>query len=101
RVSKSSSSGDNDKTRRSIATPAEEKCRCLPSGANKTIRIMRNIGINGFGPIGRLVFRAIVEQGLLGKHVAVVALNDLVSCRQSRLRCEIRFDSGSLSSRSK
>jgi glyceraldehyde-3-phosphate dehydrogenase/erythrose-4-phosphate dehydrogenase len=34
--------------------------------------------INGFGQMGRLVFRAIVEQGLLGKDVAVVALNDLV-----------------------
>jgi Glyceraldehyde 3-phosphate dehydrogenase, NAD binding domain len=39
---------------------------------------MKNVGINGFGRIGRLVFRAIVEQGLLGKDVAVVALNDLV-----------------------
>ena len=25
------------------------------------------VGINGFGRIGRLVFRALVEQGLLGK----------------------------------
>src|ERR1700694_4796393 len=39
---------------------------------------MKNVGINGFGRIGRLVFRAIVEQGLLGKEVEVVALNDLV-----------------------
>src|SRR5256886_10022302 len=36
------------------------------------------VGINGFGRIGRLVFRAIVEQGLLGKHLDVVAVNDLV-----------------------
>ena len=28
---------------------------------------MTKIGINGFGRIGRLVFRAIAEQGLLGK----------------------------------
>jgi glyceraldehyde 3-phosphate dehydrogenase len=42
------------------------------------MRTMKNIGINGFGRIGRLVFRAIVEQGFLGKDVAVVALNDLV-----------------------
>jgi glyceraldehyde-3-phosphate dehydrogenase/erythrose-4-phosphate dehydrogenase len=35
---------------------------------------MKRIGINGFGRIGRLVFRAIVEQGLLGKAVDVVAL---------------------------
>src|SRR5580658_6783729 len=39
---------------------------------------MTKIGINGFGRIGRLVFRAIVEQGLLGKEVDVVAVNDLV-----------------------
>src|SRR5436305_2172302 len=36
------------------------------------------IGINGFGRIGRLVFRALVEQGHLGKHMDVVAVNDLV-----------------------
>jgi glyceraldehyde 3-phosphate dehydrogenase len=39
---------------------------------------MTKIGINGFGRIGRLVFRALVEQGLLGKEIDVVALNDLV-----------------------
>ena len=27
-----------------------------------------NVAINGFGRIGRLVFRALVEQGLLGWH---------------------------------
>jgi glyceraldehyde 3-phosphate dehydrogenase len=36
------------------------------------------IGINGFGRIGRLVFRALVEQGLLGEAIDVVAVNDLV-----------------------
>jgi glyceraldehyde 3-phosphate dehydrogenase len=36
------------------------------------------VGINGFGRIGRLVFRALVEQGLLGRALDVVALNDLV-----------------------
>jgi len=36
------------------------------------------VGINGFGRIGRLVFRALVEQGLLGKQLDVVAVNDLV-----------------------
>src|SRR5262245_52996777 len=36
------------------------------------------VGINGFGRIGRLVFRALVEQGLLGKALDVVAVNDLV-----------------------
>ena len=37
------------------------------------------VGINGFGRIGRLVFRALVEQGLLGKELDVVAVNDLGS----------------------
>jgi glyceraldehyde 3-phosphate dehydrogenase len=39
---------------------------------------MVKIGINGFGRIGRLVFRALCDQGLLGKQVEVVAVNDLV-----------------------
>src|SRR6201998_2364340 len=39
---------------------------------------MTRIGINGFGRIGRLFFRAIVEQGLLGTEIDVVALNDIV-----------------------
>ena len=36
------------------------------------------IAINGFGRIGRLVFRAIVEQGLIGKELEVVAVGDIV-----------------------
>src|SRR3954462_13048249 len=36
------------------------------------------VAINGFGRIGRLVFRAIAEQGLLGKEVDVVAVGDIV-----------------------
>ena len=36
------------------------------------------IGINGFGRIGRLVFRSLVEKGLLGTEIDVVAINDLV-----------------------
>ena len=35
------------------------------------------IGINGFGRIGRLVFRAICDQGLLGKVIDVVAVVDV------------------------
>src|SRR5436190_12267414 len=37
-----------------------------------------HVAINGFGRIGRLVFRAIAEQGLLGKDVHVVAVGDIV-----------------------
>src|SRR5262249_8817651 len=36
------------------------------------------VAINGFGRIGRLVFRAIAEQGLIGKEVEVVAVGDIV-----------------------
>jgi glyceraldehyde 3-phosphate dehydrogenase len=36
------------------------------------------VAINGFGRIGRLVFRAIAEQGLLGKDLQVVAVGDIV-----------------------
>jgi glyceraldehyde 3-phosphate dehydrogenase len=49
------------------------------------------IGINGFGRIGRLVFRAIVEQGLLGKQVDVVAVNDLVPA--DNLAYLLKYDS--------
>ena len=36
------------------------------------------IAINGFGRIGRLVFRALVEQGLLDE-LEVVAVGDIVA----------------------
>jgi glyceraldehyde 3-phosphate dehydrogenase len=52
---------------------------------------MTKIGINGFGRIGRLVFRAIVEQGLLGKEVDVVALNDIVPA--DNLAYLVKYDS--------
>jgi len=52
---------------------------------------MTKIGINGFGRIGRLVFRAIAEQGLLGKAVDVVAVNDLVPA--DNLAYLLKYDS--------
>src|ERR1700684_2661392 len=36
------------------------------------------VAINGFGRIGRLVFRAIEEQGMIGKDVEIVAVGDIV-----------------------
>lgn len=36
------------------------------------------VAINGFGRIGRLVFRALIEQGVVGKDVEVVAVGDIV-----------------------
>ena len=52
---------------------------------------MLKIGINGFGRIGRLVFRALVEQGLLGKSMDVVAVNDLVPA--DNLAYLLKYDS--------
>src|SRR5438067_7307055 len=49
------------------------------------------IGINGFGRIGRLVFRALVEQGLLGKTLDVVAVNDIVPA--DNLAYLLKYDS--------
>ena len=49
------------------------------------------IGINGFGRIGRLVFRAIVDKGLLGSDVEVVAINDLVPA--DNLAYLLKYDS--------
>jgi glyceraldehyde 3-phosphate dehydrogenase len=49
------------------------------------------VGINGFGRIGRLVFRALVEQGLLGKMLDVVAVNDLVPA--DNLAYLLKYDS--------
>src|ERR1041385_3758767 len=52
---------------------------------------MIKIGINGFGRIGRLVFRALHDQGLLGKQMDVVAVNDLVPA--DNLAYLLKYDS--------
>ncbi len=49
------------------------------------------IAINGFGRIGRLVFRALVEQDLLGEEFEVVAINDLVPA--DNLAYLLKYDS--------
>ena len=50
-----------------------------------------NVAINGFGRIGRLVFRALVEQGALGTEFNVVAVNDLVPA--DNLAYLVKYDS--------
>lgn len=52
---------------------------------------MTKIAINGFGRIGRLVFRALCQQGLLGKEIDVVAVNDLVPA--DNLAYLVKYDS--------
>ncbi|HEX3730582.1 MAG TPA: type I glyceraldehyde-3-phosphate dehydrogenase [Opitutaceae bacterium] len=49
------------------------------------------VAINGFGRIGRLVFRALVEQGLLGKVFDVVAVGDIVPA--DNLAYLVKYDS--------
>ncbi|HOK67249.1 MAG TPA: type I glyceraldehyde-3-phosphate dehydrogenase [Anaerohalosphaeraceae bacterium] len=49
------------------------------------------VAINGFGRIGRLVFRALVEQNLLGSKFDVVAVGDIVPA--DNLAYLLKFDS--------
>src|SRR6266446_6639413 len=49
------------------------------------------VAINGFGRIGRLVFRAMVAQGLVGKDAAVVAVGDIVPA--DNLAYLLKYDS--------
>src|SRR6478736_3147312 len=49
------------------------------------------VAINGFGRIGRLVFRAIAEQGLIGKEVEIVAVGDIVPA--DNLAYLLKYDS--------
>jgi glyceraldehyde 3-phosphate dehydrogenase len=49
------------------------------------------VAINGFGRIGRLVFRAISEQGLIGRDVEVVAVGDIVPA--DNLAYLLKYDS--------
>ena len=49
------------------------------------------VAINGFGRIARLVFRAMVEQGLVGKEIEVVAVGDIVPA--DNLAYLLKYDS--------
>src|ERR1044071_3319396 len=49
------------------------------------------VAINGFGRIGRLVFRALVEQGMVGKDIEVVAVGDIVP--SDNLAYLLKYDS--------
>jgi len=49
------------------------------------------VAINGFGRIGRLVFRALHEQGLLAKELEVVAVGDIVPA--DNLAYLLKYDS--------
>src|ERR1041385_2965398 len=49
------------------------------------------VAINGFGRIGRLVFRALHEQGLLSKDIDLVAVGDIVPA--DNLAYLLKYDS--------
>ena len=50
------------------------------------------VGINGFGRIGRLVFRALADNGMLGKDVDVVAVTD-ISTDADYFAYQLKYDS--------
>ena len=50
------------------------------------------VGINGFGRIGRMVFQAICDQGLLGKQIDVVAVVD-ISTDADYFAYQMKYDS--------
>jgi len=59
--------------------------------AKQSTHMPVKVAINGFGRIGRLVFRAIAEQGLLGKELEVVAVGDIVPA--DNLAYLLKYDS--------
>src|SRR5437870_8539014 len=61
----------------------------LSHGSEPTMAM--RIAINGFGRIGRLVFRALYTQGLFGKEVDVVAVGDIVPA--DNLAYLLKYDS--------
>src|ERR1700690_1220665 len=50
------------------------------------------VGINGFGRIGRMVFQAIADQGLLGKTIDVIAVVD-ISTDADYFAYQMKYDS--------
>jgi len=51
-----------------------------------------NVGINGFGRIGRMVFQAICDQGLLGTKINVVGVVDM-STDAEYFKYQMKYDS--------
>src|SRR5204863_1849308 len=72
---------------RAIAGSSGGQVQPTKSSSNMAVKV----AINGFGRIGRLVFRALVEQGLLGKELDVVAVGDIVPA--DNLAYLLKYDS--------
>jgi glyceraldehyde 3-phosphate dehydrogenase len=69
------------KISRSDGKSADTKLNSMPT----------KVAINGFGRIGRLVFRAMAEQGMLGRDIEVVAVGDIVPA--DNLAYLVKYDS--------
>src|SRR5512139_3022519 len=50
------------------------------------------VGINGFGRIGRLVYQAMADRGVLGKEIDVVAVVD-ISTDADYFAYQLKYDS--------
>src|SRR5438105_15558205 len=59
---------------------------------NKEINMAVKVGINGFGRIGRMVFQALCDQGLLGKTIDVKAVVD-ISTDADYFAYQMKYDS--------
>ncbi|HUX61980.1 MAG TPA: type I glyceraldehyde-3-phosphate dehydrogenase, partial [Ignavibacteriaceae bacterium] len=66
-------------------------CKSI-NNLSKEFRMSVKVGINGFGRIGRLVFSALVDKGLLGKKIDVVAVVD-VSTDAKYFAYQLKYDS--------
>ena len=66
--------------------PLDATCRASPK-----LFMPTKVAINGFGRIGRLVFRAMCEQGMLGRDIEVVAVGDIVPA--DNLAYLLKYDS--------
>merc|ERR1712166_1506155 len=55
-------------------------------------RMAINVGINGFGRIGRMVFQAICDQGLLGTKINVLGVVDM-STDAEYFKYQMKYDS--------
>src|SRR5690242_1188427 len=78
RLTAESSARDSRSARMSVSLTLEVTGPTVESLSWESTMAGIKVGINGFGRIGRLVFRALVEQRLLGRELDVVAVNDLV-----------------------
>merc|ERR1711877_19312 len=59
---------------------------------SRLVTMAVKVGINGFGRIGRMVFQAICDQGLLGTKIDVVGVVDM-STDAEYFKYQMKYDS--------